>query len=91
MASTPVYNLPAPDLPQPSDGPAQILALAQSIENLLTTGTLKMSGGVIETNTPTANPHPLNLAFWNAHVVIGPAASAPPAGGLPNGSMYLGV
>ena len=91
MATTPVYSFPSPDLPNPADGPAQIKALAQSIESLLTTGTLKMSTGAIEASTPTAGAHPVNLTYLNAHFVIGPAASAPAAGALPDKSFYFGT
>lgn len=89
--ATPVYGLPSPDVMTEADGPEQILALAQAVENLLTIGTVKMSGGVIEANTPTAASHVTTRGYIDGRFVIGPVASAPPAGGLPSGSLYFGV
>lgn len=91
MPATPVYGFPAPDVPDDADGPEQLLALGQAVENLLTTGTLKMAGGVIEANTPTAANHPATRGYIDGRFVIGPVASAPPAGGLPDGSLHFGV
>lgn len=91
MATTPTYNFPAPDNPNDANGPAQVLALAQAIETLLTTGTLKMSGGAIEVSDPTGATNPVTKQYFEARLVIGPEGSAPAAGALPDGSIYYGV
>lgn len=91
MAATDVYGFPAPDTPEDANGPEQILALADAVEDLLTTGTLLMQGGVIQAADPTAASHPVTKQWFEARLVIGPAASAPAAGALPDGSIYFGV
>lgn len=91
MATTDIYALPAPDHPQEADGPEQILNLAKAIEALLTTGVLKMAGGKIEVADPTAAQHPVTLKYWQDRIRIGPAANAPAAGALPDGSIWMGT
>jgi hypothetical protein len=91
MPATPLYGFPAPDVMTDADGPEQILALGQAVENLLSTGTVKMAGGVIEANTPTAANHVATRGYIDARFVIGPVAAAPPAGGLADGSLFFGV
>lgn len=91
MATTDVYGWPTPDYPQEADGPEQLQALAAAIENLLTTGTLKMAGGKIEVADPTANQHPVTLKYWTDRIRIGPTANAPAAGAMPDGSIYYGT
>ena len=90
MASTPIYAFSAPDAPEDADGPTQILTLATQIENLLSTGILKMSSGKIEVADPTAATHPVTKNYWDARIKMGPSASVPAAGALPNGSIYFG-
>jgi hypothetical protein len=90
MPSTPLYGLPAPDLPDLANGPQQILAAMQAVENLLSVGILKMVGGQIQISDPVGATNPVTLQWYNAHVKIGAAVNAPAAGGLPAGSIYYG-
>lgn len=91
MATTDVYGWPTPDYPQEADGPEQLQALAKAIEALLTTGTLKMAGGKIEVADPTGRTNPVTLGYWQDRIRIGPAANAPAAGALPDGSIWMGT
>lgn len=59
--TTPVYGFPGPELDDDADGPSQILALAQAVEDVLTIGPLQMTNGVIEAATPTEPTHPVTL------------------------------
>jgi hypothetical protein len=88
MASTPLYALPAPDHPEDADGPEQLLALAAAVEALLSTGTLKMSTGVIEAADPTSARHPVTKGWFDARIMSGPVASLPAT--LPPGAIYAG-
>lgn len=84
MATTPKYALPSPDVLDPGDGPTQMQALAQAVEDLLSTGVLDMTGGTVKIAAPAADSHPLR----RVDVQIGPAASVPDP--LPTGTVYLG-
>lgn len=91
MPATDKYGFPAPDYPDDSNGPEQLLALGQAVENLLSVGAVDLKGGTIEVAAPTAANHPVTKAWFEGRLVIGPTASAPPAGGLPSGSIYFGI
>jgi hypothetical protein len=91
MATTPKYQLPAPDIPDVAHGPDQILALGQAVENLLSVGTVDMTAGTITVAQPTASNNPATKKYFDDRIVIGPAASAPAAGALPAGSVYFGT
>jgi hypothetical protein len=95
MATTPTYSFPAPDTPDAAHGPDQILALAQAVENLLTTGVLQMSGGTIQAGTievtdPASANHPVTKGWYEARILLGPEGSAPAAGAVPDGTLYFG-
>ena len=53
MALTPIYNIPSPEPAEVADGPAQIGALAQAVEDLLTIGDVNLTaGGTIRVARP---------------------------------------
>jgi hypothetical protein len=86
--TTPKYGFPAPDPTEAADGPVQILALANSVETLLSTGTLDMTSGTTKVKAPSASDHAATKGYIDGRLVIGAAASVPAT--ATDGTLFFG-
>lgn len=95
MPTTPKYGFRTPTSADIADGPTQLLNLATDVETLLSSGAVDLSAGTIKVAAPAASDQAVNRDYVDVkiagRVVVGPAASAPAAGGLPDGSLYAGT
>lgn len=61
MGTTPLYGLPSPENPDIADGPQQIGALAQSVEDLLSVGSVNLTAGTIRVAAPVLQDEAVRL------------------------------